>query len=57
MMRYPDHELVETILHETVHANIYLKNHADFNERLAMFMGMQGMKLFYAERKARTQRP
>ena len=51
MMRYSDHELVETILHETVHANIYIKNHADFNERLAMFMGVQGMKQFYSARE------
>ena len=51
MMRYTDHELVETILHETVHANVYIKNHADFNERLATFLGIQGMKLFYADRE------
>ena len=47
MMRYSDHDLVDTILHETVHANVYIKNAADFNERLANFLGGEGMKLFY----------
>lgn len=51
MLRYSDHELVDTILHETVHANIYIKNHADFNERLAMFLGGLGMKQFYAQKE------
>lgn len=51
MFKYSDHELVETILHETVHANVYLKNHADFNERLAMFLGIQGMKQFYRDKE------
>jgi predicted aminopeptidase len=47
MLRSEDHDLIETILHETVHANLYIKNHADFNERLAMFLGVQGMKKFF----------
>jgi predicted aminopeptidase len=51
MIRYSDHELVDTILHETVHANIYIKDHADFNERLAMFLGGLGMKQFYAQKE------
>lgn len=51
MLKYTDHELVDTIIHETVHANIYIKNHADFNERLAMFMGGVGMKQFYSEKE------
>jgi predicted aminopeptidase len=51
MLRYSDHDLVDTILHETVHANIYIKDHADFNERLAMFLGGLGMKQFYAQKE------
>lgn len=51
MMRSSDHDLVETILHETVHANIYIKNAADFNERLATYLGSQGMKEFYRRRE------
>lgn len=47
MMGYSDHELVNTIIHETVHATLYIKNSADFNERLAVFLGNKGMELFY----------
>lgn len=49
MLRYPDHQLVNTIIHEMTHTTIYIKNNADFNERLAMFVGNKGMELFYIE--------
>ena len=49
MLNYTDHELVNTIIHETVHATIYIKSSADFNERLAVFLGNKGMELFYAK--------
>jgi len=51
MLKYSDHDLVNTIIHETVHANVYIKNHADFNERLAMFLGGVGMKEFYTQKE------
>lgn len=47
MLRASDHDLVDTIIHETVHANVYIKDAADFNERLATFLGGEGMKLYY----------
>lgn len=47
MLRYQDYDLVDTIIHETVHANLYIKNNADFNERLAVFLGAKGMEMFY----------
>jgi predicted aminopeptidase len=51
MLRSQDHDLVDTIIHETVHANIYIKNAADFNERLAVFLGGEGMKLYYISKE------
>lgn len=51
MLRYSDEDLVETIIHETVHATIYIKSNADFNERLATFLGQQGVKKFYLDRE------
>lgn len=51
MLRYKDHELVETIIHETVHATIYIKSHADFNERLAVFVGRKGALEFYKHKE------
>lgn len=47
MLRYKDHDLVNTIIHEIVHTTIYIKNNADFNERLAVFIGNKGTEMFY----------
>ncbi len=51
MLRYKDYELVNTVIHETVHATIYIKSEADFNERLAVFIGNQGTEEFYRLRE------
>lgn len=51
MLRMKPHDLANTIIHETVHATIYIKSSADFNERLATFIGDQGAELFYFERE------
>jgi predicted aminopeptidase len=47
MLRYKDHDLVNTIIHELVHTTIYIKNNSDFNERLAVFIGGKGTEIFY----------
>lgn len=47
MLRYKNHDLVNTIIHETVHATLYIKHEADFNERMAVFIGNKGTELFY----------
>jgi predicted aminopeptidase len=47
MLNYADHELVNTLIHETVHTTIFIKSSADFNERLAVFLGNKGMELYY----------
>lgn len=47
MLSYSDHDLVNTIIHETVHTTLYIKHEADFNERMAVFLGNKGMELFY----------
>ena len=47
MLGYADIDLVETIIHETVHTTLFVKGGTEFNERLATFMGHEGMKLFY----------
>ncbi|MEK2687501.1 aminopeptidase [Bdellovibrio sp. GT3] len=47
MLRYKDYDLVNTIIHETVHATLYIKGSADFNERLAMFLGNKGAEMYY----------
>ncbi len=51
MLRYEDHDLVELILHETIHTTLFIKSAAEFNERMATFLGHQGMKQFYLARE------
>lgn len=51
MLRYKEYDLVNTIIHETVHATLYIKNAADFNEQLATFLGNKGMELFYLQKE------
>ncbi len=50
MLRYEDYTLVNTIIHESVHATVFIKSNADFNERLATFLGNWAADLFFAER-------
>jgi predicted aminopeptidase len=47
MIRYSEVDLVNTIIHESVHATLYIKGNADFNERLASFIGDKGTELYY----------
>lgn len=47
MLRYSEEDLVNTVIHESVHATLYIKSNADFNERLASFVGDKGTELFY----------
>ncbi|MAE74723.1 MAG: aminopeptidase [Bdellovibrionaceae bacterium] len=47
MLRYSDYDLVNLIIHESVHATIYISSAADFNERLANFIGDLGAELYF----------
>lgn len=51
MLRYDDFDLVNTIIHETVHATLFIKHEANFNERLATFSGTKGAELFYLKKE------
>jgi predicted aminopeptidase len=51
MLRYSDQDLVNTIIHETVHATLYIKSSADFNERMAVFLGNLGAEKFYLKKE------
>jgi predicted aminopeptidase len=51
MLNYKDYVLVNTIIHETVHATIYVRSEADFNERLATFFGNKGAEAFYLHKE------
>jgi predicted aminopeptidase len=49
MLRIGDGALVETLVHELVHATVYLPSEADFNEGVANFIGEEGSVRFFAE--------
>ena len=46
MKKYPDRDLAELIIHELLHATVFLKNHTQFNEELAEFVGTEGAWLY-----------
>lgn len=45
-----DVEIVNTIIHESVHSTIWIKHSVDFNESLANFVGLTGTVNFYREK-------
>jgi predicted aminopeptidase len=49
MIEGDDHYLVNLIIHESTHATLYFKSQADFNERLASFIGNIGTELYYLD--------
>jgi predicted aminopeptidase len=51
MLGYSDADLVNTVIHETVHTTLYIKSSADFNERLAVFLGGKGTEMFYLKKE------
>ena len=46
MKNYSDRDLSELIIHELLHATVFLKNHTQFNEELAEFVGSEGARLY-----------
>lgn len=50
MLRSGDISLVETLIHELVHATVFFADAADFNEGIATFIGQEGAVAFFAAR-------
>jgi predicted aminopeptidase len=48
MVRLPEGQLVETLIHELVHATTFVPGDADFNEGVASFVGEEGSVQFHA---------
>lgn len=51
MLNYPEHVLVNTLIHELVHTTLFIKDNIDFNERLAVFVANKGTEQFYLEKE------
>jgi predicted aminopeptidase len=49
MRDYPAHRLAELIIHELLHATVFLKGRVQFNEELAEFVGTEGGRLYIAK--------
>ena len=50
MRDYPVDKLAELIIHESVHATVFIKGQAQFNEELAEFIGTEGARLYTESR-------
>jgi predicted aminopeptidase len=46
MRDYPVHRLADLLIHETLHATVYLRGRSQFNEELAEFVGSEGARLY-----------
>lgn len=50
MLERDDVNLVETVMHELLHATIWRTNDTPFNESLATFVGRRGAEAYFADR-------
>jgi predicted aminopeptidase len=50
MQNYSPSRLADLIIHELVHATVFIKGQIEFNEELAEFIGGEGAKLFIKSR-------
>ena len=51
LLRLPSGKLVETLLHELVHATVFAESAARFNEGVATFVGQEAALRFFAARE------
>jgi predicted aminopeptidase len=51
MIRYSNYSLANVIIHENVHATIYISSSAGFNERLATYIGDVGAELYFKSKE------
>lgn len=49
MLNASPRRIIETVIHESVHATIFIGSNMDFNERLANFVGLEGSLLYLKE--------
>lgn len=50
MLLYGEFYLVSTVIHESVHATLWIPGDVSFNENLASFIGYQGALAYYADK-------
>ena len=57
MKNYSEGDLAELIIHELLHATVYLKNQDQFNEELAQFVGVEGGRLYMEKTRVEAAVP
>ncbi|MDR2097866.1 MAG: aminopeptidase [Spirochaetaceae bacterium] len=50
MREHPPRRMADLLIHELVHATVFIKNNMQFNEELAEFIGSEGARLYIKER-------
>ena len=50
MKKYTNYQLADLIIHELLHATVFIKGRVDFNEQLAEFAGTEGARLYIKNR-------
>ena len=51
MLSYKESDFVVTIFHELIHTVLFFKDHINFNERFAEFLGRKAALLFYLDKE------
>lgn len=51
MLSGRDHNIVELVVHESLHATVWVGSSVDFNEKLANFVGLEGSVLWMQKEK------
>lgn len=46
-------QIVNTVIHESVHSTVWIPNHVAFNESLANFVGVEGATQFFQHKRSR----
>ncbi|MBW2723574.1 MAG: aminopeptidase [Deltaproteobacteria bacterium] len=54
MLNTTDERLFETVIHELVHATVFVKSQPDFNEGVANFIGEEAVVLYYSQHAAES---
>lgn len=56
MLSYSESDFVVMVFHELVHTVLFFKNHINFNERFAEFVGRKAALAFYLKREGKESR-
>lgn len=56
MLHYGEFYLISTVIHESVHATLWIPGDVSFNENLASFIGYQGALSYYAYKYGKGSR-